>query len=196
MVLFLQVWKEAEGDFDERTTDDWDVDMSVYYDEAGGDKDARDALGMRNVEMKKMGKHRESAFKKPAAPKKKPSQGERETGGSNAVGGRIGKFERHTKGFGRRIMERQGWREGRGLGTAANTGMAEALENDGQADRAGLGYHGERIPTFVAKATPGRKRTSIRDVMITTVYDKPEETDPGDTLKRTNPQNYLKYRKS
>jgi len=28
--------------------------------------------------------------------------------------------------------------------------------------------------------------------MITTVYDKPEETDPGDTLKRTNPQNYLK----
>ena len=32
--------------------------------------------------------------------------------------------------------------------------------------------------------------------MITTVYDKPEETDPGDTLKRTNPQNYLSYRKS
>lgn len=31
-------WKEAEGDFDEQTTDDWDVDYSVYYEENGGDK--------------------------------------------------------------------------------------------------------------------------------------------------------------
>ena len=83
--MLLQVWKEAEGDFDERTTDDWDVDMSVYYDEAGGDKDARDALAMRNVEMKEMGKHRESVFKKPSVPKKKSSQGEREAGGSSSA---------------------------------------------------------------------------------------------------------------
>ena len=193
-----QVWKEAEGDFDERTTDDWDVDMSVYYDEAGGDKDARDALGMRNAERNYKGKSLGSVFtKNPGGPKRKARRDD-DSGpvAGSSLGGKIGKFERHTKGFGRRIMERQGWKDGRGLGTAANTGMAEALENDGQADRSGLGYHGEIIPTFVAKATPGRKRTSIRDVMITTVYDKPEETDPGDTLKRTNPQNYLSYRKS
>lgn len=33
-----QRWKEAEGDFDEQTTDDWDVDYSVYFEENGGDK--------------------------------------------------------------------------------------------------------------------------------------------------------------
>ena len=33
-----QVWKEAEGDFDEQTTDDWDVDYSVYFEQGGGDK--------------------------------------------------------------------------------------------------------------------------------------------------------------
>lgn len=29
-----QYWDEKEGDFDEKTTDDWDVDMSVYYDQS------------------------------------------------------------------------------------------------------------------------------------------------------------------
>uniref|UniRef100_A0A6I8PUS6 GPN-loop GTPase 2 n=1 Tax=Xenopus tropicalis TaxID=8364 RepID=A0A6I8PUS6_XENTR len=42
-----QVWQEQEGDFDEQTADDWDVDMSGYYEEDGGDKDARDYLKMR-----------------------------------------------------------------------------------------------------------------------------------------------------
>jgi hypothetical protein len=28
----VQLWKAKEGDFDEQTTDDWDVDMSVYYE--------------------------------------------------------------------------------------------------------------------------------------------------------------------
>lgn len=32
-----QLWREAEGDFDEQTTDDWDVDYSVYFEENGGD---------------------------------------------------------------------------------------------------------------------------------------------------------------
>lgn len=26
-----QYWDEQKGDFDEKTADDWDVDMSVYY---------------------------------------------------------------------------------------------------------------------------------------------------------------------
>jgi len=33
-----QIWREAEGDFDEQTADDWDVDFSVYHEEGGGDK--------------------------------------------------------------------------------------------------------------------------------------------------------------
>ncbi|XP_053124804.1 G patch domain-containing protein 3 isoform X2 [Hemicordylus capensis] len=43
-----QYWhEEEEGDFDEQTADDWDVDMSIYYDKDGGDKDARDLVQMR-----------------------------------------------------------------------------------------------------------------------------------------------------
>lgn len=53
---------------------------------------------------------------------------------------KIGKFEAHTKGFGRKILETQGWKEGQGLGSSV-TGMAEALENEGQGpkDRRGFG---------------------------------------------------------
>lgn len=31
-------WKEDEGDFDEQTADDWDVDVGVYYRDGDGDK--------------------------------------------------------------------------------------------------------------------------------------------------------------
>ncbi|XP_012887724.1 PREDICTED: G patch domain-containing protein 3 [Dipodomys ordii] len=31
-----QFWQEEEGDFDEQTADDWDVDMSIYYDRGTG----------------------------------------------------------------------------------------------------------------------------------------------------------------
>ncbi len=190
-----QVWKEAEGDFDERTTDDWDVDMSVYYEEGAGDKDARDSLAMRRAERNYAGKSLDSVFEKKA---KKTQPGKvrvSASGGQNdRSGGKIGHFDRHTKGFGRRMMEKQGWKEGMGLGKSV-AGMAEALDNEGQTDRSGLGYHGEAISRFVVKPPPGRKRTSIRDVMISTIYDNPAETDPGDSLKRTNPQTYLSHRK-
>lgn len=33
-----QYWKQQAGDFDEETSDDWDVDYSVYFEENGGDK--------------------------------------------------------------------------------------------------------------------------------------------------------------
>jgi len=42
-------------DFDEQTTDDWDVDMSVYYDPYGGDKDARDMVKMRRDTRRRHG---------------------------------------------------------------------------------------------------------------------------------------------
>ena len=45
-----------------------------------------------------------------------------------------------SQGIGRRVLTRQGWREGRGLGPR-HAGMADALENDGQTskDKKGLG---------------------------------------------------------
>jgi len=176
-----QVWKEAEGDFDEQTADDWDVDVSVYYEENGGDKDAKDSLAMRESVFLRKRKHHESVFRK-----KEKREDE----------GKIGAFERHTRGFGRRIMERQGWRDGQGLG-GSKMGMAEALHNDGQTNRAGLGYYGEALerPSAEQKAKGGRKRQTTRDVIISTAYDQPAETDPGEKLARVNPQNYLKFRK-
>ena len=43
--LDAQFWAEENGDFDEETTDDWDVDMSEYYG-GHGDRDAKDAIIM------------------------------------------------------------------------------------------------------------------------------------------------------
>ena len=56
--------------------DDWDVDMSVYYDADGGDKDARDMVTMRREARRRNGRHDDEAFESA-----------------------IGKFERHSKVF-------------------------------------------------------------------------------------------------
>ena len=44
------------------------------------------------------------------------------------------------QGIGRKVLEKQGWEEGKGLG-GSKTGITEALDNDGQnpRDRSGLG---------------------------------------------------------
>uniref|UniRef100_A0A4W5JC61 G patch domain containing 3 n=1 Tax=Hucho hucho TaxID=62062 RepID=A0A4W5JC61_9TELE len=43
-----QYWQEEEGDFDEKTADDWDVDMSGHsLHTDGGDMDSRDYVHMR-----------------------------------------------------------------------------------------------------------------------------------------------------
>ncbi|XP_048824934.1 G patch domain-containing protein 3 isoform X2 [Lagopus muta] len=112
-----QYWREENGDFDEQTADDWDVDMSIYYDKDGGDKDARDSVQMWLEQRLRDGL---------------------EDGSTS--GQQIGTFERYTKGFGRKVLEQQGWTEGLGLGSN-NSGMAEALDNEGQNPRCrrGLG---------------------------------------------------------
>ncbi|KAM9309130.1 G patch domain-containing protein 3 [Pholidichthys leucotaenia] len=160
-----QYWQEEEGDFDEQTADDWDVDMSVYYEKDGGDMDARDYIGMRYEKRLREGQEDGSALNQS-----------------------IGSFERFTKGVGRRVMEKQGWRDGEGLGNS-QTGISEALENDGQHPncKRGFGYHGEKLVTHPVK----KPRT---DYHITTVYDKPKDLDGGDTLMRRQPNTSMKFR--
>lgn len=41
---------------EEKDTDDWDVDMSVYYEADSGDKDARDMLTMRRETRSQSGR--------------------------------------------------------------------------------------------------------------------------------------------
>ncbi|NXK86012.1 GPTC3 protein, partial [Formicarius rufipectus] len=164
-----QFWQEKDGgDFDEQTADDWDVDMSIYYDRDGGDKDARDSVRMRLEQRLRDGLEERSVS-----------------------GQQIGTFERHTKGFGRKVLEQQGWTEGLGLGSS-NSGMAEALDNEGQNPRCkrGLGYHGEKLPTFLQ----GKKRRRDGPILISTIYDDPEPQDTGDQLLRRQPPTAMKYR--
>ncbi|XP_026225879.1 G patch domain-containing protein 3 [Anabas testudineus] len=160
-----QYWQEEEGDFDEQTADDWDVDMSIYYDKDGGDMDARDFVRMRY--------------------EKRMREGLEDRSGHSQT---IGSFERFTKGVGRRVMEKQGWKDGEGLGNS-QTGIPDALENEGQHPncKRGFGYHGEKLLLH-----PGKKaRTEFH---ITTVYDKPKDIDGGDTLLRRQPNTSMKYR--
>ena len=53
---------------------------------------------------------------------------------------KIGEFEDHTRGIGRKILEKQGWVDGEGLGSSVQ-GIADALDNEGQnpRDRTGFG---------------------------------------------------------
>ncbi|NWT99507.1 GPTC3 protein, partial [Urocynchramus pylzowi] len=163
-----QFWQEQDGDFDEQTADDWDVDMSIYYDKDGGDKDARDSVQMWLEQRLRDGLE-----------------------DGSVAGQHIGTFERHTKGFGRKVLEQQGWTEGLGLGSS-NSGMAEALDNEGQNPRCkrGLGYHGEKLPTFVRRKKP----RGDSSVVISTIYDDPEPQDMGDQLLRRQPPTAMKYR--
>ncbi|NWJ09344.1 GPTC3 protein, partial [Crypturellus undulatus] len=163
-----QYWQEENGDFDEQTADDWDVDMSIYYDKDGGDKDARDSIRMRLEQRLHDGLE-----------------------DGSVSGQQIGTFEKYTKGIGRKVLEQQGWTEGLGLGSS-NLGMAEALDNEGQNPRCkwGLGYHGEKLPTF----SKAKKPRPNGPVLISTIYDDPEPMDSGDLLLRCQPTTAMKYR--
>ncbi|XP_038190865.1 G patch domain-containing protein 3 [Arvicola amphibius] len=163
-----QFWQEEEGDFDEQTADDWDVDMSVYYDKDGGDKDARDYVQMR-LEQRLRGGQEDGSV----------------------IGRQVGAFEHHTKGIGRKVMERQGWAEGQGLGSRCS-GVPEAPEGDGQHPRCkrGLGYHGEKLQPFGQLKRP--RRTGLG--LISTIYDEPLPQDETESLLRRQPPTSMKFR--
>ncbi|XP_077006815.1 G patch domain-containing protein 3 [Tamandua tetradactyla] len=163
-----QFWQEEEGDFDEQTADDWDIDMSVYYDRDGGDKDARDSVQMRLEQRLRDGQE-----------------------DGSVIEGQVGTFERHTKGIGRKVMERQGWAEGQGLGSRCS-GVPEALDGDGQHPRCkhGLGYHGEKLQPFGQLKKP--RGTGLG--LISTIYDEPLPQDQGESLLRRQPPTSMKFR--
>ncbi|XP_031234837.1 G patch domain-containing protein 3 [Mastomys coucha] len=163
-----QFWQEEEGDFDEQTADDWDVDMSVYYDRDGGDKDARDSVQMRLERRLREGQE-----------------------DGSVIGRQVGTFERHTKGIGRKVMERQGWAEGQGLGSRCS-GVPEALDGDGQHPRCrrGLGYHGEKLQPFGQLKRP--RGTGLG--LISTIYDEPLPQDQRESLLRRQPPTSMKFR--
>ncbi|XP_022102168.1 G patch domain-containing protein 3-like [Acanthaster planci] len=205
-------WDKQEGDFDEKTADDWDVDMSGYYDPAGGDKDARDFLQMREQQRRLDGIEIVSAFKPSWNATKRQMKLDRRRAKLKVAAEKriaedqarpIGAFEKHTKGFGRKMMEAQGWMEGEGLGKDGNKGISTALHNEGQNsfDKRGFGYYGKQLlpdqsSNMFQDNSFTRPKKGKRAVIISTIYDDPETTDPVERLLRSQGPHSLKYRNS
>jgi len=207
-----QFWKEHDGenDFDVETADDWDVDMNVYYEKGGGDKDARDSADIRREERLKRGKGDMSGLQTmtKGIGADKIFQTEKQTIPKDK---RIGNFEKYTKGFGRKLMEKQGWTDGQGLGTEKNEGIPDALEGDGQApsNKAGLGFRQEMLGVAGSSVGNGgkfrlqrqfplsgeEKRAQKRKLfegvemedqyVLPTKYDRPEEVNEKDNVLRS-----------
>ena len=130
----------------------------------------------------------------------------------------VGPFEQHTRGFyffishkmvirisrfyndslltlsgiGRRLMERHGWVDGLGLGSSQK-GITKPIESDGQnpKERKGLGYFGQPLPLFTPAPSVKRFTSGVK---IATIFDRPEETDPKETLLRSNQPTFMKFR--
>ncbi|XP_023329281.1 G patch domain-containing protein 3 isoform X3 [Eurytemora carolleeae] len=199
-----QYWKAQEGDFDEQTTDDWDVDMSVYYEKnTVHDMDAVDRYDMRRSEFLRAGKHSESVFKKrenPQTSKPGPSRPTTSRGQHRrGLKRQIGDFEVYTIGVGGRIMKEAGWKEGMGLG-AKNSGIPTAIdgEEDGQGtwNKRGLGYHGQKIVFAPPRPPvgPPPQPPAPGGIRISSVYSRPEQLDQSERVERSNPKVYVKFR--
>ena len=192
-----QFWKEREGDFDEKTSDDWDVDMNVYYEKnTTHDRDAVDSLDMRKSDFLRQGKHTESIFRK--TDKNQGSKRKRRFVVPDTDDGGIGSFESSSKGFGTRIMARSGWKPGSGLG-AKNQGISRPIlgeeEGQGPSDKSGIGYYGEPVAVFKKpnNVNPGLGYYNT-NVGITTSFSSEEQKSVPERYDRSNHTLYLKFR--
>ncbi|CAG5124801.1 unnamed protein product [Candidula unifasciata] len=180
-------WQEREGDFDEQTTDDLDVDFSVYEGEGAGDKDIQDFLKIRQEKRFREGYDSTDRFSAGIGKPLPESTGHRSMS-------RLGAFESHSKGIGRKLMERQGWREGQGLGRSM-PGIVDALKGEGQApySKRGLGYTKAKPVSYTSS---GIKRLRHQAHLITTIYDDPKVTDPKEPLLHRSEPSTLKHRQT
>lgn len=177
-------WKEEAGGSDlDEATDDWDVDMSIYYDEArnrAGDKDSRDFLQMR----------KEAQFRTGDAPSIFGERESRVSPETTELGVKTGDFEKHTKGIGRKVLEKNGWKEGRGIGKWRE-GDPQIIDSQGQLSysKKGLGFYGQSLKRHHLRRQAPLARIHQQAVLepgqgsvrITTCYDP---LDQGGGLKR------------
>jgi len=193
-----QYWKSLEGDFDERNTDDWDVDMSVYYEkDTTHDKDTQDTVEMRRSDFFRQGKHQESVFKK-----SKDTRQKKKRRTESDLDDKIGSFEVFTKGFGSKILASSGWKAGEGLGKNRK-GISTPIigEEEGQMskDKSGIGYYGEKVvftkaPSSAPKPGYHFVRPPPPGSRISTAFSSKAEQDPQERVDRSNPPIYMKFR--
>ncbi|GFV52970.1 g patch domain-containing protein 3 [Trichonephila clavipes] len=171
-----QYWDAKEGDFDAKTSDDWDIDMRVYEGPAlDSDKDMRDFVRMKLEEKRRNGTETEIDRRYDFAA-----------------------FEKYSKGIGRKLLEAHGWKQGQGVGRNA-AGIAEPLPNEGQlpSDKKGFGFRGEKLNRQPIQKKRKRRHNcndSEDSFFISTIYDNPNETDPPESVFTSSSYSKLKYR--
>ncbi|KAI1291983.1 G patch domain-containing protein 3 [Halotydeus destructor] len=122
-----QYWDEVDGDFDEKTTDDWDIDPQY------ADKDGRDWTAIHKerhqLQHKPVPESETLSIKKP---RKNSSR-------------KAPKRMKHPA-FGRKILRKAGWKDGLGLGRNCS-GITQPIDCSSQTpgDLRGLGYRGEKM---------------------------------------------------
>ncbi|KRY82388.1 G patch domain-containing protein 3 [Trichinella pseudospiralis] len=198
---------QAENDTDEKWADQWDIDMSAYYAEGreeydSADKDAKDSLEIRRMAMIQSGQLSDSVFKKPNQ-KETVNSNRNKNSKKSAIEesldrmkeSEFGAFEKYTKGIGLKLLRKQGWKEGSGLGkTGQGSALPVALEmlENAQAgkEKAGFAYRGEKL-----QRTNFPKNHTEKHI-ISTIYDDEQITDYPDSLKRRSKLTYMKKRQS
>uniref|UniRef100_A0A5S6QM91 G-patch domain-containing protein n=1 Tax=Trichuris muris TaxID=70415 RepID=A0A5S6QM91_TRIMR len=184
-------WSQQETDTDAKWADEWDIDMSVYYKKPGdydvGDKDAKDMIEIRRSQRVANGQESDSVFQQPSTSevfeKKRRSF-------SDEQDDFFGLFEKHTKGIGRRLLQKQGWKEGTALGrrgkrlpVAIDMLLMAQLPNE----KLGIGYRGEKLQRYgLSKSQPAN--------LIKTVYDE-KGCDKEETLLRRADLTFVKQHK-
>ncbi|KRY58904.1 G patch domain-containing protein 3 [Trichinella britovi] len=196
---------QAENDTDEKWADQWDIDMSAYYAEGSeeydsADKDAKDSLEIRRMAMIQSGQLSDSVFKQPSEKETVGSSGKKyskkstiEESLDRMKESEFGAFEKYTKGIGLKLLLKQGWKEGSGLGrTGQGSALPVALEMLESAqtgkEKSGFAYRGEKLQrrNFPKKSTEKH--------IISTIYDDEQNTDLPDSLKRRSELTYMKKR--
>ena len=140
-----QFWDEMQGDFDAKTADDVDIDITGYLNPGlschvskpstiitiiRADNDSHEAHQLRSIYTSENIDHLQRTRGRHHDPD-----------GPDASCAFIrGAFERHSKAVGSRILKQQGWREGAGIGRHA--GIADPIEHEGQPNwsKAGFGF--------------------------------------------------------
>lgn len=162
--------------------------MSAYYNASNSvqDKDAKDLLEINKMEMLRNGVQPQYINDESKCEKLNPfKRKDREPK-------RI-KYEE----FGRKQLEKLGWREGEPVGNPLRLGLIEPLDGAESGkkplDRTGLGYFGDKVDRF--KMTELQKHRNLsKPYHIGSKYDQDLDSQNKETLlRRFDP--VIKYRK-
>lgn len=173
--------------------------MSAYYEANGGDRDMQDLMQIRHEELVRSGKSHLANDKYELDAKAAINSFKRKIENDKKEKiSHIGSFESYTKGFGRRILENQGWKEGKAVGMEKRSGLKEALDaSDGKMpfDRTGFGYNGLKVDRDELIQKQRKVFDQERRDSQFFIGSKFDEANKEDTLLVRH-ESTIKYRKS